>query len=228
MFTYLLINILTILFPILFSFEKRVRFYTKWRFILPAILITAIIFIIWDQIFTINGIWGFTPEYLTGIYLLNLPVEEVLFFFCIPYACLFIYEIINFLVPKLNYEKQSKNLLLIISVIIVLLGIINISKSYTAVIFIITGLFTLGHIKFLNVDYYARFLLFFSITLIPFFIVNTVLTSGVPSVSAEPIVWYDNTRNLMIRIGSIPIEDFVYNFLLLFVNVTLFDFLKRR
>mgnify|MGYP001003048560 CR=1 FL=1 len=228
MFTYLIINILTILIPFLFSFERRVGFYKKWRFILPAIIITAVIFIVWDQIFTVNGIWGFNPEYLTGIYLFDLPIEELLFFFCIPYACLFIYAVIDYIKPKLNFELSAKRILIILSLIIIILGLVNVSKTYTSVIFITTGIFTLFLIRFVQSDYYSRFLLFFIITLVPFLIVNTILTGGLPSVSPEPIVWYDNTKNLMIRIGTIPIEDFVYNFLLLFLNVTLFDFLRRR
>ena len=34
-------------------------------------------FIIWDSYFTKIGVWGFTPEYLTGFGLFGLPIEEI-------------------------------------------------------------------------------------------------------------------------------------------------------
>ena len=94
-FTYLIILIGSIAVPLMYSFEKQVRFYTKLKYILPGMIFTATIFIIWDLRFEELGIWKFNPRYTTGIYILNLPVEEWLFFFVIPYCCMFIYEIVK-------------------------------------------------------------------------------------------------------------------------------------
>lgn len=45
--------------------------------------------------------------------------------------------------------------------------------------------------------------------LIPFFVVNGVLTgTGIQG----PVVWYDNTHNLEIRLLTIPVEDIGYAF----------------
>jgi len=62
-FLYLIINGLTILFPFLLSFDKRVHFYKKWRYLFPATVLTALIFIPWDVLFTQWGVWGFNPNY---------------------------------------------------------------------------------------------------------------------------------------------------------------------
>jgi lycopene cyclase domain-containing protein len=99
-YLYLVLDILTILFPFLFSFYSKANFSKKWKYLWIAILIPGTIFLIWDEIFTQLNVWGFNPEYLTGIYLGSLPLEEVLFFICIPYACVFTYEALNYLVRK--------------------------------------------------------------------------------------------------------------------------------
>jgi lycopene cyclase domain-containing protein len=58
-----------------------------------------------------------------------------------------------------------------------------------------------------------RFYIAFVIILIPFFIVNGILTG---SFIAEPVVWYNNSENLGIRLFTIPIEDIGYAFNMLF------------
>ena len=66
--------------PFLLSFDRKVAFYKYWKALFLAIVPVAIVFLIWDEYFTINKIWGFTPRYLIGYYLGHLPVEEVSFF----------------------------------------------------------------------------------------------------------------------------------------------------
>jgi lycopene cyclase domain-containing protein len=91
-FLYLALDVFSILFPLLFSFYPKANFSKKWKYLWVALLLPGAIFIIWDEFFTQLGVWGFNEKYLTGIYIGSLPLEEVLFFICIPYACAFTYE----------------------------------------------------------------------------------------------------------------------------------------
>jgi lycopene cyclase domain-containing protein len=41
-------------------------------------------------------------------------------------------------------------------------------------------------------------------------------------------VWYDDSRNLGIRLGTIPVEDTVYGLLMLLMNTTVYEWLRHR
>ncbi len=98
---YLYIDLLTISAPFLLSFDKRVAFYKQWKYLFPAILLMAVVFIAKDVIFAANAIWGgFNDTYLVGFRILGLPIEEWMFFFVVPYAIVFIYACLVVYVKK--------------------------------------------------------------------------------------------------------------------------------
>jgi lycopene cyclase domain-containing protein len=66
-YTYLIINLLTIFFPVVLSFDKRVAFAKSWRFIWPGMAITGLLFLFWDVLFTIHGVWSFNAQYIIGL-----------------------------------------------------------------------------------------------------------------------------------------------------------------
>ena len=99
-YTYLLVNIASISIPFIFSFHPKLKFYKRWRAFWPAMAITAGLFILWDVLYTSLGVWSFNADYLIGINLANLPLEEWLFFICIPYACVFTYHCFDQLISK--------------------------------------------------------------------------------------------------------------------------------
>lgn len=221
MYTYLLINVFTILVPLGLSFDKNVQYYKKWKFLFPAILITMIFFIIWDHFFTEAGIWGFNRNYIVGIWILSLPLEEWLFFITVPYACVFIYESLNFYIKKDYLQPFAKIITFPLAGLLIIIAIVFNEQTYTFYNFLFTGVFILLHWFIFKYRFLGRFYLAYLVHLIPFLLVNGVLTQ-------LPVVWYNNEENFGIRIGSIPIEDIIYSLLLLLMNITIFEYLRNK
>ncbi len=224
-YLYLLIDLAAISLPFVFSFHPKANFSKKWKFLWPSILLPATFFLIWDEWFTTMGVWGFNPEYLTGIYIFSLPLEEILFFICIPYACVFTYEAVGFFSKRDPLKKYERTITLTLIVGLVSAGLFSIGKWYTSVTFLLCA----GYLAYLFIKkkppYLSKFYLSFLFILIPFFVVNGILTgTGIPG----EIVWYNNAENLGIRMGTIPVEDTFYGMLLLLMNVVIFETLQQK
>ncbi len=220
---YLIINAATIIFPLVRSFEPKIKYAKKWYALFPAILVTATIFIIWDVIFTKNGIWGFNKDYLVGVEIFKLPIEEWLFFITVPFASVFIYECVRYYLPKIRTSGSLRTLSTAFSLILILVATYNWEQSYTFWCFCFTGIY-LTIISYQNPKWLGKFWIAYLIHLIPFVIVNGILTG---SYLEEPIVWYNNDHNLGIRIFTIPIEDTIYALLLLLMNVSFFEYFRK-
>ena len=224
-YLYLAVNFLTVIFPLLFSFYPKANFSRKWKYLWISTLVPGIIFVAWDILFTRLGIWGFNSSYLSGVYIGNLPIEEILFFICIPYACVFTYEALNYLVRKNYFESQDKVITVIITIGCLTAGILNIGKLYTSTTFLALGAYLIILQFVCRVRYLARVYFSYLFILVPFFIVNGILTG---SWIDDPVVWYNDTENLGIRMGTIPAEDTFYGFFLILMNVSIFEWLQDR
>jgi len=221
-FTYFLILAASLAGPLALSFDKKVAFYKRWKYVFPAMIIPALLYIVWDVYFTKLGVWSFNEEYITGIKLLGLPIEEILFFFIVPYCCVFIYACIRSYFPNLVNKKSADWFLKILAAALLIAGVIYFAKHYTSWTFIFTGAFILLLYLFRNFfkSFDAvSFLVSYAICLIPFLVVNGFLT-------AIPVVIYNDAENLGIRIYTIPFEDAFYGMLLILMNIVLYEKLK--
>jgi lycopene cyclase domain-containing protein len=220
-YTYLIINVLTIFFPVVLSFDKRVAFAKSWPFIWPGMAATGLLFLFWDVLFTIHGVWSFNAQYIIGLKFMGLPLEEILFFLTVPFACIFIYACLNYYIKwQLSpvIARVISNLLIGISLTLLIL---NHTKLYTAVTFGLLAVLLILLLYYFKVEWLNRFYMAFVVSLIPFYIVNGLLT-------AIPVVFYNNAQNMAIRVGTIPFEDHFYSMALLLMNVGFFEYFKNR
>jgi lycopene cyclase domain-containing protein len=221
-YTYLLILAASVAGPLALSFDKKVAFFKSWKFLVPAMLFPAMLYIAWDVYFTAKGVWNFNDAYITGIRILNLPLEEVLFFFVVPYCCVFIYACVRSYFPAVKNKTGADIFLRLLAAVLLISGVFLFRRYYTSWTFVLTGSFIffvyLARNFFTGFDA-AAFLLSYAICLLPFLVVNGFLT-------ALPVVRYNDFENLGIRLYTIPVEDAFYGMLLVLMNVVFFEKIK--
>jgi lycopene cyclase domain-containing protein len=222
LYFYLMIGSLTV--PMLFSIFK-IDFIKHWKNFTISTVIVATVFLIWDAIFTANGVWGFNHDYCLGLFIFGMPIEEFSFFLIIPFTSLFTHFAILYVFPKLKVAKRLTEAVLILTI---LLSIVLIIKNPTSDYTVVNYLFLIGTILigwWKNFNLLQQFMIPFLVILIPFFAVNGVLT-GIAT--ETPVVWYDNAENSGIRLTTIPIEDIGYAFTMLFGNLLIFESLNKK
>lgn len=202
---YLKINLIIISVPLVLSLYPKFTF--SFRKYLKAVTIVSSIFIVWDMYATHAKHWGFNEKHIGHLKLINLPFEEVLFFITVPFAMLFLAANLEKNIPKKNFSFPTK-LLTAAGIIIILLSFYFSALSYSFLVSWATGLTVILISKFgktFFTNYYCFYIIF---GMILFFIFNHFLTD-------IPIVLYGKNYFSGVRISTIPLEDFFYNFSLL-------------
>ncbi len=218
-FTYLLVNFLAIIICFVFSFDKRIQFNKHFLPFLKASVLVAIPFIAWDIWFTAEGVWWFNTDYTIGMIILGLPIEEWLFFFCIPFACVFTYFCLDKFF-NLKWANAFNNIIAFVGFIaLVVIALLHHDRLYTFITASVTAA-TLIYLHFVaRVSWTGQASFVFCILMLGFFPVNGVLTGfGLES----PIVNYSSEEILNVRILTIPVEDAVYGYTQFLFNIYFF------
>ncbi|MCK7555662.1 lycopene cyclase domain-containing protein [Chitinophaga sedimenti] len=223
-YTYLFVNLAAVLICFIFSFDERIQFNRQFGPFLKAAVLVGIPFILWDVWFTANGVWWFNNDYTIGLRLAGLPIEEWLFFICIPFSCVFTYHCLDKFFD-LSWASAFNNLLVFMTcVVCAVVALLHHQQMYT----LVTALVTIGTVCSLHFITKAPWIgaaSFVYLLLMPgFFAVNGVLTgTGLNGA----VVNYNPQEFLGIRMLTIPIEDAVYGYSQFLLNIYCFKLFQR-
>lgn len=215
---YILFNVVVFFGPLILSFvpfifSKRLTL----KEIIVAIPIPAFIFIIWD--FLVTGyFWNFNSQYILGYNIGGVPVEELLFFFTVPYSCLFLWK------NWKDFIKNDVNIPIHLYTLLTMCGLalLFFNLPYTVTVCIVFILIILLD-TFLKTYIFnsRRFQYFIGVIILLTFISNGYLT-------ARPIVTYNQNLKTNIMITTIPVEDFLYGIALIAFVVILYEHNKKQ
>lgn len=224
-YTYLAINFFTIIVCFLFSFHPKIKFHKHFKAFIMASSLVAVFFIAWDVWFTKMGVWWFNDRYLIGARLFGLPVEELMFFICIPFSCIFTYFCLDKFF-KLDWNPKFEKIFSIASILILLcISVYFREKIYPFVTFLTTAISIFVLYFILKIKWIGKASFVYLILMPGFLSVNGILTgSGLDS----PIVNYNPEEIIGFRIFTIPIEDTVYGYEMILWNLYFFYKFKTK
>lgn len=208
-FTYLLINFFTVIICFIFSFDKRIRFHQQFGAFLKSAIIVGIPFILWDIWFTNHGVWWFNYDYTIGFSIFGLPIEEWLFFLCIPFSCVFTYYCLRRFFD-ISWANAFNNMIVFLALIVcITVALLYYQRLYTFITVMVTC-FSLIYFHFIaKKEWIGEASFVFCLLMLGFFPVNGILTgTGL----AAPIVNYNSSEILNVRLFTIPVEDVVYGY----------------
>jgi len=187
---------------------------------LPAIIFSGTVFVLINNRFLDSGIISFNPSYMVGKTLYHLPIEEWLFLLIMSLFIFSVYILVN--IRFSNFEKS--NLFFAISVVLLLFfGFMawasrpRLVPFFTFFLLVIYFGYTLYRRRF-NV-HLSKFYISYIIIVIPYFLFKAILNT-------LPVILYNNDFTLGFWIFNVPVEEFGNLFLMMLINITIFEFLK--
>jgi lycopene cyclase domain-containing protein len=221
-YTYLLLLLIYVAIPALLGMQQKVRYVFRLRYLIPATIFAGTIFVMWNKRFIELDIWNFNPDYLTGISLLNVPIEECLSFVVVPLSSAYIYEWLKIKLEKFEQANVFVGVSLLLFLLSAILAYSFRQNMFTFFTFFLIAIY-LGYTVFRNrfKKHYTKFYLTFFIALIPFIVVSALLNS-------IPLIIYNTDHIIGLAPLGIPIEKIGYLFLLLLINTTIYEYLNER
>ena len=218
---YLIFNIIVLSGPLLFGSMRRFYFINRWPIAFVSIVIAAIPFIIWDILVT-GRHWMFNENFTLPWRFASLPLEEWLFFFTVPFACLFTWEMINRFLG--DGKAGAGRVLRYLIPLLPAAGLFffHLGKEYTGlVMFFLAMAFYLDKVLETDLVYKKNFYWYAMITGVFTLLFNGYLT-------ARPVVLYGEPYQLGLRLVTVPLEDFGFGFSLLFICTIIYQAFKQK
>ena len=222
--TYLLFNIIVFVPVLVLGVVSKIKIHRLWQLYALCIVLVSLPFMYWDIWATSQGHWDFNPIHVGTVRIAGVPIEEMLFFITVPFACIFVWEVVGRYVRFKRQMHLSLALwgMAVVGILATILLLANWGNGYTRTVMIATlttvGLYARYGQSLLRLK---AFWLYQLVLIFMFVIANSILTS-------LPIITYGSHAIIGVRIGTIPLEDFFFNFALINLWILVWENLKQR
>ncbi len=218
---YSIIALVSVAGPVALSFDEKIHFWTHAPAVGLAILTVGLLYLLWDAYVTARGDWQFNPVYTGSFRIAGLPIGEILFFIAIPYACLFVYEVVvGYFGTTTWFEVDPVSLYAGAMVFVGAAWLFrNLGYTFIAMISVAVFLSTLALSNPALVGTSA-FWIWTALSFVLFVLVDGLYTW-------LPTIFYNPKAMWGLRVGTIPLEDFFYNLSYLGLTLSFYLFFER-
>ena len=112
----------------------------------------------------------------------------------------------------------------VLSVLLALLAVYFFPNYYTSITFGLTAI-ACALLAWFNPVWRGRFLMMYLVSWLPFLLVNGALTGAL---TENPVVNYNSNEIINFRVITIPIEDSIYNLLMLMIVTAVYERDKKK
>jgi len=225
---YGLFNLIIAVMPMIGGLLYNKTIFPQKKPLAISIALGLLIFVTLEQFLT-NVFWWFSDKYTVGLMIGVLPIEEVLFFISVPWATLLLWLNVNHLL-----KKSAERVIFSRPVEYLVLTILSICSFLFFYVFFRAGLYysSLVFILLLLVIIFDQFIgariIFWRNYLLfqmPVILLTTIWNGYL---TARPVVIYNVLLKSNIQVFTIPIEDYLYGFVLLTFIISLYERLRKK
>jgi isorenieratene synthase len=220
-YEYLLFNALILGLPLLCGLIPAWSFRSGWKKATFAAIMISIPYLIWDISVT-GAHWEFNRSFTLNNRFYGLPPGEILFFFTVPFACMYMWEMI--FAGRKGKISSFLSLLRVGWMLLVLPGcwLFVQGKEYTGLMLCAVAVSAMAD-RWLRTDLLLQWRGYAYLGIVS---VCTLLFNGY--LTARPVVLYNASVQLDVRIWTIPVEDFGYGISLVLLNLSVYERLQGR
>lgn len=220
---WLTLILLTILaFPLWYFLKDMRWFIDELKFMIPAIFISGTVYLIINFRLSELAVIQYNENFLIGKKLFWVPVEEWLFVVVFSLVLFAVYNRLKERYASLDHPNLFMVVALCITVILIVSAWLSKQKLYPFTIFALSAVY-LGYTVFRNrfKHHLTKFFVTWFVLVIPLFLIRVFLFS-------MPVLIADNNFTSGINLINTPVEDLAFIFLLVLMNITVYEYIRER
>lgn len=215
---YALFNLVVFAEPLIFTLVFMPWFWRQWQVVLGVFVFVALPWLWLDTISFARGWWNYNEAFIFGPRLFNLPLEEVCFFVSVPFAAMVVWALINYKVPGTVKKGRARlGLAFIAAAALIFVAVFFRERTVVEVLLLLATV----SILWFSPIIYTRAFWWWNLTSLGLLLLFQTVLAGMP------VFLYNDTFASGIRVGTIPLEDFLYNFSLLNMVALAFSSFRR-
>lgn len=216
---YLLIDLAALIIALFFSFRPRASFRKEWKWLLPSIGVVAIPTLLVNAQLIRIGAWGYNQDHILGQFVYLLPIEEILYYLCVPYLAMLGYYFCRYYFPGTQLKYSGRIIAGVSAALCLIIAAAYLDHLFTLISFLGVSIF-LAFCFLRRPFWLGHLIISFSVFSIAFILYNSTL--GELNL-IFPIFKYEAAETMDVFVNNMPIECLPYSLLVFGSIISIYE-----